>query len=301
MNILYEYTDKLNTPFECFMFDTKKEVFPIRPHWHYFMEILLIKEGTAFISCNNKSYYATKNDLIVFPPTCIHSIQAADGLPLKYYVCKFDLNQMNSSIHSTEIGSVNFVGYFQNSLFEEYSCHLFPFSLRENSEYATTSISLFEESITEMYSQKLGYHSVVSAKLCQLLMLLIRYISNADFFSTPVYSQMVEETNINTITEYIEQHISENILVENLAAMCNMSYSHFAKMFRMLYGQSCKKYISFLRLCKVENMLVFTSHDLTFISQECGFSDCSHLIRLFKEKYGITPHQYRLKNHKISG
>ena len=270
MNILYEYIDKLNTPFECFLFDAKKEVFPIRPHWHYFMEILLIEEGTAFISCNNKSYYATRCDLILFPPTCIHAIQAADGLPLKYYVLKFDLNQMNNTVHSTDVGIINFMSYFKNSI--------------------------FEECMTEMSSQKLGYHSMVAARLSQLLLLLIRFLSDAAFFNPPAYSQSLEETDINTITEYIEQHLCENISVEELATICNMSYSHFAKMFRTLYGQSCKKYMNFLRLCKAENMLMFTNQDLNYISQECGFADCSHLIRLFKEKYGITPHQYRLKN-----
>ncbi len=296
MNILYEYIDKLNTPFECFLFDTKKEVFPIRQHWHYFMEILLIEEGTAFISCNNKSYYATKCDLILFPPTCIHAIQAADGLPLKYYVLKFDLNQMNNAVHSTDVGIINFMSYFKNSIFEEYSCHLFPFSRTENKEYASTCHRIFEECMTEMSSQKLGYHSMVAARLSQLLLLLIRFLSDAAFFNPPAYSQSLEETDINTITEYIEQHLCENISVEELATICNMSYSHFAKTFRTLYGQSCKKYMNFLRLCKAENMLMFTNQDLNYISQECGFADCSHLIRLFKEKYGITPHQYRLKN-----
>ena len=49
----------------------------------------------------------------------------------------------------------------------------------------------------------------------------------------------------------------------------------------------------FIRLCKVEDMLLFTNFDLNYISQETGYADCSHLIRSFKEKYGVSPHQYR--------
>jgi len=62
--------------------------------------------------------------------------------------------------------------------------------------------------------------------------------------------------NINNITEYIDDHLNEDLRVEDLAKKCNMSYSYFAKCFAELYGQSCKHYISFLRLCKAENMLL---------------------------------------------
>ena len=103
---------------------------------------------------------------------------------------------------------------------------------------------------------------------------------------------------METITEYIEQHIGEDLRVEELASLCHMSYSHFAKSFREHHGRSCKKYIDFLRLCKVENMLLFTDFDLNYISQETGFSDCSHFIKAFKETHGMTPKQYRRKREK---
>lgn len=47
-----------------------------------------------------------------------------------------------------------------------------------------------------------------------------------------------------------------------------MSYSYFAKNFHQLYGQSCKQYIEFVKVCKVEDFLLFTDFDLNYISQE---------------------------------
>ena len=38
--------------------------------------------------------------------------------------------------------------------------------------------------------------------------------------------------------------------------------------------------------------------DLTYISQETGFSDCSHMIKTFRKYKNITPKQYRLQNTK---
>lgn len=204
---------------------------------------------------------------------------------------------LNSSIQSTEIGSINFIALFQSKLYQDKSIVHFPFSLSENENYSIYINKLFDECTTEMYSQKLGYHSVVQSNICRLLMQLLRYWRENSIYTYDFFSPVISDTNINTITEYINKHINENLLVEDLAKMCNMSYSYFAKNFRMLYGQSCKKFINSLRLCKAENMLAFTNYDLTYISQECGFSDCSHLIKLFKEKYNMTPHQYRLHHN----
>ena len=53
MNSLFEYSDRLNAPFECFLFDTRIHSFPIRSHWHYFVEILYMLEGTAIINCDD--------------------------------------------------------------------------------------------------------------------------------------------------------------------------------------------------------------------------------------------------------
>ena len=41
-----------------------------------------------------------------------------------------------------------------------------------------------------------------------------------------------------------------------------------------------------------------TNLDLTSISNETGFADCSHLIRTFKKWKGVTPGQLRNKNEK---
>ena len=75
MKSLFEYTDKLNKPYECFFLDMKKEWLPVQPHWHYFMEILYVTRGTALMYQNEQSYIVNEGDLIVFLPSVVHSVQ----------------------------------------------------------------------------------------------------------------------------------------------------------------------------------------------------------------------------------
>ena len=82
--------------------------------------------------------------------------------------------------------------------------------------------------------------------------------------------------------------------VAELAEKFHMSYSYFAAIFKEYYGQTCKEMVLTVRLQKAEDLLQFTDFDLTYISQETGFCDCSHFIKAFKQKYGVTPRKYRM-------
>ena len=56
MQYLFEYTDTLNSPYEAFEVYSSMMVFPIRPHWHYFMEIIYMKSGTGLVECDGSTF-----------------------------------------------------------------------------------------------------------------------------------------------------------------------------------------------------------------------------------------------------
>lgn len=136
---------------------------------------------------------------------------------------------------------------------------------------------------------------LVNSELCALLTTMIRIWKKMGFDVEKSLPLNADVITISMITEYIDKHSDSPIKVGEIAKLCNMSYSHFAKSFREIYGQSCKDFIEYIRICKVEDFLLFTEYDLNYISQETGFSDCSHLIKTFKRLRGITPKQFKLQ------
>lgn len=297
MNSLFEYTDTLNAPYEAFIYDAAKDLFPIRSHWHYFIEVLYVVEGTITVNCDSENFVVEPDQVFLFPPTSIHSIYATSYGPIRYYVLKFDLGQLESSIHSTETGNLRFSTLFPAGTPRKENFLKLDLSTKEMESERIKVKSLFEGCIREMNGRDFGYFSITRSYICELLIYYLRH-RRAQGLTVRAPGETVDfELSIHTITEYIDNHLSEELKVEDLAKMCNMSYSYFAKCFSELYGQSCKHYISFLRLCKAENMLLFTDYDLSYISQETGFCDCSHLIHAFKEKNKVTPHQFRKNNN----
>lgn len=286
MSYLFEETNYLNSPIECFHFIPSKEQFPVRPHWHYFMEIILMTEGCAEMYVNDNRYVLHKGDMILFHPKAVHSIYTLNNAPMQYDVLKFDINRLYmTSRYAPKLRSIFYSA-------EKKDMPIF-FPAKIAKTLNTTAI--FSKCVSEMYTQKYGFEQIVQTHIYELLIKILRYWLDQGFtVDNDAFAQDLNY-NIYTITEYIDQHISEGIKVEEIAKQCNMSYSYFAKKFLSIYGKTCKEYIEEMRLFKVEEFLIFTNFDMNYISQESGFSDCSHMIKSFKKYRGITPKQFRLK------
>ncbi len=284
---LFESSDILETPIECFDYDTATMPFPVKPHWHYFMEIIFIEEGSARMQSGEQHYILEKGDMMLFHPKSVHAIYGVDEKPLKYLGMKFDINQMGAtSSYAPKLRSI-----FRCA--EKRGMQpVFPKSFQQKEDYA----ELFLECVEEIRSKNYGYDLIVRSKIYTLLVQMLRHWQAQGFSVDSETFAEDSQNDIYSITEFIDAHICDGIRVQELAERCGMSYSYFAKRFQEIYGKSCKAYIETMRLFQVEEFLLFTDFDLNYISQETGFSDCSHMIKSFKRSRGITPKQFR-KQH----
>ena len=281
MNQLFEYGDIINRPIECFYFDSGINQFPVQAHWHYYMEIIYMIDGVATVIVDNTTYQVFPKDLILFHPQSVHAITAEQRVT--YAVLKFDINILNLFQGS----SLKLRNIFRNARAHEMPVY-FPANTLEPHDTAGS----FQTCIEEIRQQSYGSNQMIQCRINELLIQIIRHwISNGFIIDNVSYHE--DTYDIYTITEYIDQHMSAELSIPEIAEACNMSYSYFAKKFPTVYGKTCKEYLEERRLYKVEEYLLFTNFDLNYIAQETGFSDCSHMIKSFKKKHAITPKKYR--------
>ncbi len=76
-------------------------------------------------------------------------------------------------------------------------------------------------------------------------------------------------------------------------ALCNLSNSHFQRLFIHAMGMSFLRFSLRARLASVANRLLQEEASVEDLAREAGFVDASHLHRHFVKHYGITPGQYR--------
>lgn len=227
------------------------------------------------------------NAIYPIPTETASSGKIMEGI--RYQVLKFDLNFLNcSSDFQLQFSKI------LRRLFEKDPDNIY-FSMDMLRDYPIDSI--IEDCIREMNTKNYGYDMIASSLTTTLLTVLLRVWLKRGLDPDEIMRQAAAGNHqFDEITHYIEKHYNEPLQVQSLAEMCNMSYSYFAKLFRKTYNQSCKDYIEFVRISKVQDLLRFTNLDLTYISQETGFADCSHLIRTFKSRTGVTPKKWRMEN-----
>jgi AraC family transcriptional regulator len=95
------------------------------------------------------------------------------------------------------------------------------------------------------------------------------------------------------LTHYIEEHIDRNISLAELAELVQLSPFHFSRRFRSEFRCAPYAYVIKRRLEHAGRMLRRSNVPLKVVAASCGFSDQSHMTRLFRRAYHMTPGRYR--------
>ena len=286
MKTLYEQIDMINSPFDAFYVTRKDFNEKISAHWHYFVEIMYIISGTAEVNCDNIDHHLSTGDLIFFHSGSIHAIYNPSD-DMHYGIIKLNL----SSLHTIGDHFLKPVAIIRTAKGDVKA----PIHILHKEISSLPIDAWFKQCINELSTKAYGYDISFYSTVSNILIEIIRIWEQHGFIIKQTSPAAPTIGTIQTITEYIDEHSNQPLRVDELAHMCDMSYSYFAKNFQLLYGQSCKEYIASIRIRKAKDLLIYTDLDQNYISQDTGFSDCSHFIRVFKQKEGITPKQFRTK------
>ena len=102
-----------------------------------------------------------------------------------------------------------------------------------------------------------------------------------------------ESRRVNKVKDYISQHYTEEIKLEDLAALVAMSPSAFSRFFKQFTGRGPVDFIIDARVGVAARMLVDTTTSVSEICYACGFNNLSNFNRSFKARRGYTPRDFR--------
>ncbi|WP_276618756.1 helix-turn-helix domain-containing protein [Syntrophomonas wolfei] len=110
-------------------------------------------------------------------------------------------------------------------------------------------------------------------------------------FITSRYYQDREE--IIKGKEYIDNHWREEFDIDKLAGIVHMSRYHYTRLFKQHTGMTPYSYYQEVKLGKLKEKLCDTNLSITQVFEECGVDYNGNLAKIFKDKLGMTPSQYR--------
>lgn len=92
---------------------------------------------------------------------------------------------------------------------------------------------------------------------------------------------------------FIEQNFQRDISIEQIAAVCGLNRSYFAKVFRDAVGESPQAYLLHYRMARAAQLLKETRLPIGEIAAQVNYPNQLHFSRAFKNVHGVSPREYR--------
>lgn len=111
--------------------------------------------------------------------------------------------------------------------------------------------------------------------------------------TSQVYKGGLTPYRMKRVTEFIHEHIEEEITLNELANNVGLSPSHFCSLFRKTSGKTPHQFILHCRIQHAKELLAKHSHSILDVALASGFRTHQHFSRIFRRQVGIPPSAYR--------
>lgn len=224
-------------------------------------------DGSGWYKIADKQYDVSANEFFILPQNVPHSYGSSKDNPWTIYWIHFGGELLK---------------YF-NSI-DTVQTHFKPYHIKSSNEIFSSFFKIYE-------TLELGYSTdnLVFANLCLLHFLTLfiynskHYVVNAKDTVSPVDSAIL----------YMQDHINENITLNELCFHSNYSQSRFSNLFKQKTGYAPIDYFIQMKMQKASQQLDFTNQSVKEVALNLGFDDPYYFSRRFSKVIGMSPTKYR--------
>ena len=101
---------------------------------------------------------------------------------------------------------------------------------------------------------------------------------------------------LTDLLQYIDENVEFPVAVSDLSRIAGKSGEHIARCFRTFLHTTPSQAVNAARVNRAALLLAHTNRDVLDICYAVGYNSASYFYRLFRERYGMPPHQYRRTN-----
>jgi AraC-like DNA-binding protein len=272
--------DHLRQPFELVL----KEYLDVCPrglHTHTFFELIYIVAGTGKQSINEIELDYRPGNLFLVAPNDTHIFKIETAT--QFFFIRFNNVFVKSSKKEDDlIQRLELI--LQNARHE-------PGSILKNEVDKTSVVHLMEILINEHLHHDLYHKELIAQLVNTLLIVIARNISQ----TFPEKIDESSEQKIVDILQYIQANIyyPEKLRAEQISNHFAIAENYLGSYFKKHANESLQQYILNYKLQLIENRLLHSNMRITEIADEFGFTDKSHLNRIFKKYRGMNPTSFK--------
>lgn len=241
-----------------------KESVHFPPHLHDEIEMIYVTDGTVELGVGQELYHMDKGDFAIVFPNVIHHYQVfTKGLNKAMYICVKPA-LIPAYVEQLQKYSPKYPIIHSAFLKEDIL----------NSIYAISNMKEINVMLAQAYIQ------VILAHIFSEMELLEKDSIGGDDI---IYSSV----------EYVAQNFRESITLDKMARdLCTSKFA-LSRMFAKTFHCNFNAYVNGVRLNYVAALLQDTNESITNLCFDCGFESQRTFNRVFKERYKMTPREYR--------
>ena len=145
----------------------------------------------------------------------------------------------------------------------------------------------------ELLAERVPGKSLRVAALTQLFVahLVEKYTDVAD--KKPGNRGGLPIRELRKVETYVTEHLADEISIESLAELLELSSSHFAHVFKESTGMTPLQFVTRQRITRAQQLIRETSRSLIEVGLEVGYTSPSHFAQVFRRVVGVTPTDFR--------
>lgn len=255
------------------------------PKCSYQYRLFYVVEGKFIIHCGDEDYTCDTDSLIFWAPGTWYSLVNCGLAEISVITVFFDFDKTRTGMNI--LASPRLPAEYD----EEFTGDTVTFDdgCVFSRQFQLRSAVALRPLFTKLLSTQLqrGEHWQLSAD-SQLTLLLLEIQQVFDSGITEPTDSATEQ-----LLSYLRLAAGRHATCEQLAAELNYNQSWLNRIVKRHTGLSMRDYVFMNKIRMAEDLLRFTSKPVTDIALDLGFTDSSHLIKVFREFNGTTPFKFR--------
>lgn len=119
------------------------------------------------------------------------------------------------------------------------------------------------------------------------------YAALSGYIERTEKAKTAEPDRLGRLVHYINENLEEELNIEELSDMFEVSSRYIRKYFLRQMGMTCTEYITMLRVGRAKELLWDPLKSVTDVALTSGFNSSQYFCRIFKKQVGLSPAQYR--------
>ena len=245
---------------------------------HDFWEVVYVVGGRADVTADERSYTLSRGQMIFHKPMEFHRIWSTGGTAPHLLILTFTAEGEGMRRFEDRVFSLD--------LEEE---ELLKNAVRNSRELLQTA----EQEGEEGDAYRLPAHMAAA----QLELLLLRLLLREAAVKAPEESE--NSAVYRQVVKVMKDHGEEDLKLEDIAALCNLSASSLKKIFHRFSDMGVMKYFTYIKIRRAIALLE-EGRSIADISERLSFSSQNYFTVVFKRETGVSPGVYRNRLKKRS-